>query len=42
VTPIGHLVATPGLRVLDATGAALAVEAVGFDHFAERAPALAS
>lgn len=39
VTRIGHLVATPGLRVLDAAGAALAVEATGFDHFAEPAPA---
>jgi thiamine-monophosphate kinase len=40
VTSIGQLVATPGLRVLDAAGAALAVETTGFDHFAQREPAL--
>lgn len=37
VTPIGRLVAEPGLLVLDAQGRALAVEARGFDHFADPA-----
>ncbi len=38
VTPIGRLVAESGLQVLDAQGRALAVEARGFDHFADPAP----
>jgi thiamine-monophosphate kinase len=38
VTPVGRLVAEPGLQVLDAQGRALAVEVRGFDHFADPAP----
>lgn len=34
LTPIGRIVAAPGLRLLDANGKALAVEGKGFDHFA--------
>jgi thiamine-monophosphate kinase len=35
VTPIGLLRAAPGLQVRDALGRALAVDAQGFDHFAD-------
>ncbi len=34
VTAIGHIVATPGVRVYDAQGQALTVALGGFDHFA--------
>lgn len=34
VTPIGHIEAAPGLRVVDATGQPVAFDGRGFDHFA--------
>ena len=33
VTPIGHVEAAPGLRLVDAAGTALVNDYVGFDHF---------
>jgi thiamine-monophosphate kinase len=34
VTPIGHIVAAPGLRFVDAAGQPVAFDGRGFDHFA--------
>ncbi|MCX7628048.1 MAG: thiamine-phosphate kinase [Methylophilaceae bacterium] len=34
LTPIGHITATPGLRLLDAHGHLLDVACTGYDHFA--------
>ncbi|MFZ3290440.1 MAG: thiamine-phosphate kinase, partial [Telluria sp.] len=33
VTLVGAIDAAPGLRLVDAAGAALALELAGFDHF---------
>jgi thiamine-monophosphate kinase len=35
VTPIGHIEAAPGLRVVDAGGRPVATDGRGFDHFAD-------